>query len=106
MTKILDARKLEDKLAALGEGLFGRALRLRVAYWVMSREDPSFFQTEAVTGVGYAASGVVQELNRLVRLGMITRHEKTPGDRRLYYTRSESPLWKIVHAAAAAVGNE
>lgn len=103
MVKILDSRKLDDKIAVLGDSLFGRALRLRVAYWVLRRDDPSFFQGEAVTGVSYSASGVAQELERLVKLGMIVRHERTPGDRRVYYTRSDSALWMIIEAAANAV---
>jgi hypothetical protein len=42
------------------------------------------------------------ELNRLVRLGML--HEDRPDDtRRVYYERTTSPLWKIFESAAEAI---
>jgi hypothetical protein len=42
------------------------------------------------------------ELNRLVRLGML--HEDRPDDtRRVYYERITSPLWKIFESAAEAI---
>ena len=40
-------------------------------------------------------------LGRLVRLGML---EERPDDsRRIYYERTESPLWKIIQAAADVI---
>jgi hypothetical protein len=45
---------------------------------------------------------VAKELRRLVRLGML--EELRPDDaRRVYYDRTDSPLWKIIEAAADAV---
>jgi hypothetical protein len=43
-----------------------------------------------------------KELSRLVRLGML--EEKRPDDaRRVYYNRTNSPLWKIIQAAADVI---
>jgi hypothetical protein len=43
-----------------------------------------------------------KELRRLVRLGMLD--EVRPDDaRRVYYDRTDSPLWKIIEAAADVV---
>ena len=90
-------------MARTGELLFGRALRLRLALWVAGREDPVFFQGEAARGVDYAASAVIQELDRLDRLGMVTRLPRSAGDRRQYYARTDSPLWTVVAATSAAL---
>ena len=47
-------------------------------------------------------SDASDELNRLVRLGML--HEDRPDDtRRVYYERTASPLWKIFESAAEAI---
>lgn len=92
----------------LGKGLFGRALRLRVGLWVLEELDngSTFFQSEAALGVKYSVSGVVAELDRLVSLGMVQRHEPTDGDRRVYYSPIESSYWGVVRAAAAALDIE
>jgi hypothetical protein len=87
----------------IGDRLFGRALRLRVAAWVLAHEDLHFYQGEAVAGVGYSPSGVIQELDRLVELGMILRRDPTPGSRRRYYTRTDSPLWTVIRDALDAI---
>lgn len=84
----------------MGKGLFGRSLRLRVALWALSRE--AFFQSEAVVGVDYSASGVSAELDRLVDLGMLQRFIGA-GDRRVWYSRTDSALWGIIDAAKRAV---
>jgi hypothetical protein len=40
-------------------------------------------------------------LGRLVRLGML---EERPDDsRRIYYERTESPLWKVIQVAADVI---
>ena len=93
-------------LDELSDRLFGRSLRLKVAGWVLTRDDPVFYQTQAALGVGYPPSGVVQELDRLVGLGMVVRHDPTPGDRRQYYTRVESPFWPIIQAALDALKDQ
>ena len=46
-----------------------------------------------------------RELGRLVRLGML--EEARPDDsRRVYYERTDSPLWKIIQAAAEVIENK
>lgn len=102
MSKILDSRTLHN-LSTLGDSLFGRALRLRVAHWVLTHEAGTFFQGEVATGVSYSASAVAQELDRLVDLGMLIRHPRTAGDRRQYYSRTESQVWEVIQAAVEAV---
>jgi hypothetical protein len=93
---------LNEKI--VGRKLFGRALRLRVALWVFRRTDPSFYQTEAAEGVRYTASAVITELDRLVELEMLREDPAKSGDRRKYYERVESPLWKIIQAADEVLG--
>jgi DNA-binding MarR family transcriptional regulator len=96
MTKILDSSISKDSLSTLGDRLFGRALRLRVAAWILSEAEESFFQGQVAAGVNYTASAVADELERLVELRMIVRHDKLAGDRRLYYSKTASPLWDII----------
>ena len=62
MSKILVSRTLYENLATLGDGLFGQALRLRVAHWALTHEGGTFFQGEVAAGVSYSASAVAQEL--------------------------------------------
>jgi hypothetical protein len=47
---------------------------------------------------GYVAG----ELDRLVRLGML-EEERRDDVRRVYYERTNSPLWKIIQAAADVI---
>jgi len=42
---------------------------------------------------------LAKELGRLVRLGMLVE-ERRDDARRVYYERTDSPLWKIIQAAA------
>jgi hypothetical protein len=43
-----------------------------------------------------------KELSKLVRLGML--EEERPDDaRRVYYHRTNSPLWKIIEASADVI---
>ena len=94
-------------LDQLSDRLFGRRLRLQVASWILLHEQASFFQGQAAQGIGYSAGEVTKELNRLVDLGMIIRHEISAGDRRQYYTRvDECPFWEIIRVARAAVDQE
>jgi hypothetical protein len=43
-----------------------------------------------------------EELGKLVRLGML-EEERPDGDRRVWYSRTDSRLWKIIEAAAEAL---
>ncbi len=47
-------------------------------------------------------SAASKELGRLVRLGML-EEERPDGDRRVWYSRTDSRLWKIIEAAAEAL---
>jgi hypothetical protein len=86
----------------LGGILFGRKLRLRVASWVLSKSEETFYLSEAAEGAGYSASGVRAELERLESLGMVMRFPYS-GSGRLYYQRLDSPFWKIIRAADDAL---
>ena len=81
----------------VGKGLFGRPCRLTLALWIVRHSKPRFYQSEPPREVipqGEAA----KELGRLVRLGML--QESRPDEsRRVYYERTQSPLWKIIEAA-------
>jgi hypothetical protein len=46
---------------------------------------------------------LARELSRLVRLGML-EEDRRDGDRRVWYERTDSPLWKIIEAAADVLG--
>ena len=89
----------------LGKGLFGRSLRLQVALWALQQEGSSFYVTQVAQGVDYCASGVSVELSRLAGLGLLTPIADS-GSRRLYYIRTDSPLWGVFEVVAAALAEE
>jgi len=85
----------------VGKELFGRPCRLALALWVLEQHKSRFYQSEPPREV-ILQGEVAKELRRLVRLGML--EELRPDDaRRVYYDRTDSPLWKIIEAAADAV---
>ena len=85
------------------ELLFGRKCRLAVAAWVLQHPKGRFFQSEP-RGIGHASpSNVLEELNRLVRLGML-EVERPDDSRRVYYVRTNSRLWDIIATAIEAIG--
>lgn len=88
----------------VGELLFGRKGRLRLAIWILRRDKPTFFQSEPSREVD-VPSAVRQELTKLVTLGMLAE-DRPEGDRRIYYTRTDSSLWKIIEAAAEVIEPE
>jgi DNA-binding MarR family transcriptional regulator len=88
-----------ENVDLVGQKLFGRKLRLSVALWILRRDEPTFFQSEAADGVGYTASAVTDELDRFIALGMLLERSAEAGDRRKYYERVDSPLWKIIETA-------
>lgn len=95
---------MDDRYRDVGATLFGRPLRLAVASWVLDNEY--FFQGQAADGVGYQATAVRAELDRLDHLGMLITHPVTSDGRRQYFTRvSDHPLWKVVEAARDYVLN-
>jgi len=90
----LDAREV-------GGELFGRPCRLTLALWIVRHDKPRFYQSEPPREV-ILQGDAARELGRLVRLGML--EEARPDDsRRVYYERTDSPLWKIIQAAAEVI---
>lgn len=89
----------------LGDRLFGRSLRLRLALWILNQQGASFYQGEAALGVSYSAGGVATDLDRLVELGMLIREEGAQDGRRQYYRQTASPFWKIIEAARNALAD-
>lgn len=91
-------------LDEVGRLLFGRKGRLKLAIWIVRRDKPTFFQSEPPREVD-VPSAVRVELSKFVALGML--HEERPdADRRVYYTRTDSRLWKIIEAAAEVMEPE
>ena len=76
--------------------LFGRGCRLPVAAWVLAH-DKRFHQSRPPTFGSTSRSNVREELERLVRAGMLHRDE--PGDGRVWYEQTDSPLWEVVETA-------
>ena len=90
----MDAREV-------GGELFGRPCRLTLALWIVRHDKPRFYQSEPPPEV-IRQGDAAKELGRLVRLGML--EEERPDDsRRVYYERTDSPLWKIIQAAADVI---
>jgi hypothetical protein len=89
--------------ARVSAALFGRACRLPIAIWILKRDKPRFFQSEPPRELG-VASAVRQELARFVRVGLLDE-ERPDAENRVYYTRTDSPLWAIIKAAVDAVGS-
>ncbi len=86
----------------VSELLFGRKCRLAVAAWVLQHPKGRFFQSEPRDIEHASTSNIVDELGRLVELGMLET-ERPPESRRVYYVRTNSPLWDIVSAALEAI---
>jgi hypothetical protein len=87
----LDAREV-------GKELFGRRDRLPLLLWIAAQDKPRFFQSQPPREV-IVQSAIKDELERLIRLGMLVEERPDEG-RRVYYVRTDSPLWKIVDVAA------
>jgi hypothetical protein len=86
----------------VGKLLFGRPCRLALALWIVRHDKPRFYQSEPPRDV-ILQSDLAKELGRLVSLGML--QEERPDDvRRVYYERTDSPLWEIIKAAADVLG--
>lgn len=70
------------------------------ALWIYRREKDDFYQSEPRHLIPQSNAAV--ELARLVRLGML--RELRPDDsRKVFYVRTDSPLWQIIEAAADVV---
>lgn len=85
----------------VGKHLFGRPCRLRLAIWIVQQDKPRFYQSQPPREV-ILQGDAAKELGHLIRLGML--EEERPDDsRRVYYVRTDSPLWEIIRAAADAI---
>jgi hypothetical protein len=92
-----------EEISAL---MFGRAMRLPVLLWLRQRNDPSMYLTEARNATGYEAQHLADELERLAKLGMVSKLERQRKNDRQYFVRNDgSPLWSIVDAAGTALSN-
>lgn len=87
----------------VGDLLFGRALRLRLARWVLDQGERKFYQSEPSNEVGGGISNIRDELTRFVDLGMLVEVPPTANDRRRYYRRTESQLWDAIKVAVASI---
>ena len=85
----------------VGKELFGRPCRLALALWILRHDKPRFYQSEPPREVIWQGEAA-KELSRLVRLGML-EEERRDDARRVNYDRTDSPLWKIIEAAADAI---
>ena len=82
-----------DRLAQL---LFGRELRLAVARWAVAHPTGRFYQSEVTAAMPHRLrTAVPSELIRLVEAGMLEEEDPGAGQRRRYYTRVDTDLWKI-----------
>ena len=64
-------------------------------------DKPRFYQSEPPREV-ILQGDLARELGRLVCLGMLDEDRPDDG-RRVYYYRTDSPLWKIIQAASEVV---
>jgi hypothetical protein len=85
----------------VGKLLFGRPCRLALALWIVRHDKPRFYQSEPPREVIWPGD-LAKELGRLVRLGMLVQ-ERRDDARRVYYERTDSPLWKIFQVAAEVI---
>lgn len=92
---------------AAARALFGRPLRLCLGVWLAGRSSQDFFQREAVDAMRPwepAHSAVLAELRKFVELGLLRRLEPTADDRRVWYSRTDSRLWRVFAGAGEAFG--
>jgi hypothetical protein len=87
--------------------LFGRALRPTLAVWVLRRQNPRFYLSEAQAAVPpQARSAVASELESLESIGMLKEERGRGGDRRRWFRRTTSPLWRIIETADEVLSSE
>jgi hypothetical protein len=87
----------------LAKTLFGRELRAELGVWISRRSGERFFLQEAqhaMSAYGGAASATKDEVDRLVHVDMLDR---APDGRRVYFTPTDHPGWKIFEAAGAVL---
>lgn len=84
--------------------LFGRPCRLPFALWILERDKPRFFQSEPPREID-SPTALRQELERFVRLGMLVQ-DRPDAENRVYYERTDSPLWQVIEAARSVVSGQ
>jgi hypothetical protein len=81
--------------------IFGRPCRLPLLLWLLDHPKGRIFQSEPPAYLG-ARTAVRQELTRFTRAGLLDE-ERPDADSRVYYVRTDSPLWGIIRAARSVV---
>jgi len=95
------------RFRAVGRLLFGRALRLFVAHWVLSCRGEPFYQMELVQACGRHGTNALAPLSQLMELGMVEEMpDYIPGRRRKYYRQLDHQLWAAVEVAVTAAGED
>lgn len=86
------------------KSLFGRALRLQLADWILSRDRREFFLGEAQQEMAVlhasASSAVRAELLTFCEWGLL---DSEPRGGRLYFEHIDSDLWPALKSAVDAV---
>jgi len=83
----------------VGDRLFGRGLRLRLAAWILAQGERKFYQSEPGLDLRGGVSNIRSELDRFLQLGMLVEVPPTPADRRRYYRRTDSQFWTAIRTA-------
>lgn len=83
-----------------GAALFGRQVRADLAVWIVGLTDGRFFLSEAQDAMPRECrTAIAGELERLAAVGMLAEDEGRAGDRRRYFNRTNSALWKVFATA-------
>lgn len=88
--------------ARVSADLFGRRCRLPLALWILEH-DKRFYQSEPPREIA-GQTAVRQELARFHRAGMIEM-DRPDGENRVYYEKTDSPLWEIIRKARDVLAN-
>ena len=94
---------VDTSTRVLAKTLFGRELRAELGVWISRRSGERFFLQEAqdaMSAYGGAASATKAEVDRLVDVEMLDR---APHGRRVYFTPTEHPAWKIFDTAGTVL---
>jgi hypothetical protein len=75
----------------VGKQHYVRPCRLALALLKIRRDKPRVYKSEPPREV-ILQGDLARELSRLVRLGML-EEDRRDGDRRVWYERTDSPLW-------------
>jgi len=90
----MDATRISNEM-------FGRPSRLPLMLWLLDHPKDRIYQSEPPESLG-GRTAIRQELERLTRAGLL-EIERPDSDPRVYYVKTNSPLWEIVKAAAMVI---